>query len=150
MKRNLRDSACSQQLIDRIGKLQPGTPPLWGRMTATEMLLHCNRVNEQLLESPPVKKGTAPKQYIARWLYLYVKPIFPKNIPTPKRNDTKGAIDDAAFEAERNRFIALLSRFPTHAKPISLPHPYFGDLNTNQWGIFGYKHMDHHLRQFGL
>ncbi len=150
MKKSLLDKECSEAIVSRIQKLSPDAQALWGRMNATEMLLHCNRVNEQLLTATPAKKGTRIKQYIGRLLVLYLLPNFPKNARTPKRNDTKGQIDASAFEGERQTFIALIKQFPSHQKPIELPHPYFGDLSTAQWGLAGYKHVNHHLKQFGL
>lgn len=150
MKKSLLNKECSEWLVSRIQKLKPETTPLWGSMNATEMLLHCNRVNEQLLNAAPVKKGTRMAQYLARLLVLYLLPAYPKNAKTPKRNVTKGQVDASAFEEQRQRFVVLIQQFPTHQKPIELPHPYFGDLNTAQWGLAGYKHVDHHLRQFGL
>lgn len=150
MKKNLLDTACIETLVSRAQRIQPDDQPLWGTMTAAEMMLHCNRVNEQLLNNPSLKKGTKLKQLLGRWLVLYALPNYPKNARTPKRNDTKGQIDAAAFYNEQKRFVAMLRRFPQHDKPIELPHPYFGDLNTKQWGLAGYKHVDHHLRQFGV
>ncbi|GAA4742913.1 DUF1569 domain-containing protein [Flavisolibacter ginsenosidimutans] len=150
MRKSLLDKECGETLVRRIQKLQPDSAPLWGRMNATEMLLHMNRVHEQLLNTPPVKKGTSLRQYIGRWLFLYLVPGFPKNARTPKRNDTKGQIDASAFEEQKQKFIALIQRFPHHQQSIELPHPYFGDLNTKQWGFAGYKHANHHLRQFGV
>ncbi len=150
MKKNLLDKDCSENIVGRTQKLVADTPPLWGTMNATEMLLHCNRVNEQLLNTEPLKKGTHLKQYIGRWLVLYLLPTFPKNRQTPKRNITKGQIDAAEFTTQQQHFIEIIRRFPHHQKPIELPHPYFGDLNTSQWGLAGYKHIDHHLRQFGV
>ena len=137
-------------LVSRIQKLLPDAQPLWGRMNATEMLLHCNRVNEQLLTATPAKKGTRIKQYVARLLVLYLLPNFPKNARTPKRNDTKGQLDDSEFQEEQKKVMELIRQFPSHQKPIELPHPYFGDLSTTQWGLAGYKHVNHHLRQFAI
>lgn len=139
-----------ESIVSRVQKLQPGSAPLWGRMNATEMLLHCNRVNEQLLSAEPLRKGTRIKQYLARWMVLYIIPNFPKNARTPKRNDTKGQVNTEAFSEQLEQFIRLIRRFPQHDKPIELPHPYFGDLSTQQWGRANYKHLDHHLRQFGV
>jgi hypothetical protein len=150
MKRNLFDNECTENLVERVKKVKPGSMPLWGTMNATEMLLHCNRINEQLLTAPPLKKGTRFKQYIGRWLVLYLLPTFPKNARTPTRNNTKGQVDGSAFAEQQQTFIDLIRRFPVHAKPIQLPHPYFGDLDKKQWGLAGYKHIDHHLRQFGV
>jgi hypothetical protein len=29
------------------------------------------------------------------------------------------------------------------------PHAFFGSLTPDEWAILMYKHLDHHLRQFG-
>lgn len=150
MKKNLLDKESSETIVGRVQKLRPETTPRWGKMNATEMLLHMNRIHEQMLTAPSIKKGTRIKQYIARWAVLYGLPNFPKNARTPKRNDTKGQIDASAFNEQQQKFIELIRRFPLHQTPIELPHPYFGDLNTKQWGLAGYKHVNHHLRQFGV
>jgi len=150
MKKNLLDKDCSENLVSRVQKLRPDTVPLWGTMNATEMLLHCNRINEHLLTSESIRKGTSLKQYIGRWAGLYFLSNFPKNIRTPKRNNTKGQINTDAFADQLETFIRLIRQFPVHDKAIHLPHPYFGDLNSAQWGRTNYKHMDHHLRQFGV
>lgn len=150
MKKNLLHQAVADAIVRRVQKLHADNTPLWGRMNATEMLLHCNRINEQLLTAPPLKKGTKLRQYIGRWLFLYLSPSFPKNARTPRRNETKGQIDSAAFAEQQQKFTELIQRFPNHPSPIQLPHPYFGDLNTKQWGLAAYKHVDHHLKQFGV
>ena len=150
MKKNLLDKDCSESFVSRVQKLRADAVPLWGTMNATEMLLHCNRINEHLLTAEPLRKGTGFKQYIGRWVVLYILPNFPKNARTPKRNNTKGQINEEAFAEQLQQFIRLIRQFPVLNKPIQLPHPYFGDLNTAQWGRANYKHMDHHLRQFGV
>ncbi len=30
------------------------------------------------------------------------------------------------------------------------PHPFFGNLNSEEWDTLNWKHLDHHLRQFGV
>lgn len=150
--KNLLDSNAVEQLIQRVQQLQPGTPPQWGSMTATEMLLHCNKVHQQLLAPPSsaTKKKTSVRQYLARWVVLYILPHFPKGAQAPKQLHTKGAITDAAFEEQKEQFIQIVRRFPQHTDSIAHRHPYFGNLNTRQWGRAGWKHTDHHLRQFGV
>ena len=150
--KNLFDSHAVEQLIQRVQQLQPDTPPQWGSMTATEMLLHCNKVHQQLLAPPTSanKKKTTLRQYLARWVVLYIMPHFPKGAQAPKQLHTKGTIHDEAFEEQKEQFIQIVRRFPTHKLPVEHRHPYFGNLNTQQWALAGWKHTDHHLRQFGL
>lgn len=150
MKKSILDEQCCEALAARVQKIQPDSQPRWGTMNATEMLLHCNRVNEQLLAAEAPRVKTKVSQYIARLLVLYLLPNYPKGARTPRRLDTKGQIDVSAFRQEQTNFIDIIRRFPVHQKPIELPHPYFGQLSTKQWGLAGYKHVDHHLRQFGV
>ena len=136
MKNNLRNKDAAEQVIARAQKLQASSQGLWGTMTATEMLHHCNKVHQQLL-SPPRSSGkkTTVKQYIVRWLVLYIMPHFPKNAQAPKQLRTKGTIDQAEFEKQKEDFIELVRRFADHTTPIAHCHPYFGNLSTEQWGL---------------
>ena len=151
MRKNLFDIITAEQLIKRVENLQPDSPPLWGKMTATEMLLHCNNVHESLLQ--PAKesgKKTSIKQYLVRWIVLYIIPRYPKNRQTPKRFKVEGMITNFEFQDQKTRFMELVRRFADHKEQINHYHPYFGQLSVKEWGITSYKHADHHLRQFGL
>jgi hypothetical protein len=150
--KNLLDSQTVESLVQRVHQLGPDTKPQWGSMTATEMLLHCNKIHQQLLSPSTTqkKKKTSLKQYAVRWVVLYIMPHFPKGAQAPKQMHTKGTITNADFEAQKQQFIEIVRRFPEHTAPIAHRHPYFGNLNTKQWGRAGWKHVDHHLRQFGV
>jgi hypothetical protein len=151
MKNNMLSKEGSESLVQRIQNLRADTPPLWGSMTATEMLLHCNKVHEHLLSPAEASgKGTSVKQFLVRWVVLYMLPRYPKGASAPKQLRTKGAISEAAFEGQKQTFIDLIRRFQQIKTPIQHHHPYFGNLSTEQWGLASWKHTDHHLRQFGL
>lgn len=150
MKKNLLYKEAAEQLLIRVAKLQPSSKALWGTMNATEMLLHCNRCNEQVFTEGSSGKKTTLKQYLLRILALYIAPDFKKNIKGDKRNETKGTIDASCFDEQKVQFMQLISRFPEHPGPLTLPHIAFGNISTNEWGIAAWKHMDHHLRQFGV
>jgi len=148
---NILDRTTAEKMVQRVQRLTPDTQPLWGSMAVTEMLLHCNKIQEQLLiPATSAWKKTSLKQYILRCLVLYIMPNFPKNARAPKQVQTKGLIDSEAFYDQQQRFIENVLRFPAHTSPIEHRHPYFGNLNTRQWGIACWKHNDHHLRQFGV
>ena len=150
MKKTLLHKEAAEKLVSRIQNLAPQTKPRWGSMTSIEMLLHCNKVNEYLLTAQPQKKPTTIKQYLARWVVLYIMPGLPKGAQAPKKVITKGLANTLDFENEKQNFIEIIHRFPNHTLPLTLHHPYFGGLNTKQWGLAGWKHVDHHLRQFGV
>ena len=60
-------------------------------------------------------------------------------------------LDERDFIAERHRLNGLIDRVTAlgPAGCTAHPHSFFGRLTPEQWGILMYKHLDHHLRQFG-
>jgi hypothetical protein len=150
MKKNLLNKEAAGHLISRAQLLHPGSKALWGQMNVSEMLLHCNLANAQIFEENHQYKKTTFKQYLLRILALYIAPDFQKNRKGDERNDTKGKTDAAQFDSLKAKFIQTISRFPEHQGPLTLPHIAFGNISTKQWGIAAWKHIDHHLRQFGV
>ncbi|AZA83430.1 hypothetical protein C1637_21105 [Chryseobacterium lactis] len=150
MKKNLLTTEASDSIITRVKNLSVNHQPQWGEMTASEMLLHCNSCNRQILQESGENKKTTLKQYLLRILALYIASDFKKNILGESRHDTKGKINSAEFEKQRTEFIHLITQFPANTHSLTLPHPAFGNISTHEWGIAAYKHMDHHLRQFGV
>ena len=149
-KKDLLDNSAAENIIARVMQLQPLQKAIWGEMNATEMLLHCNLCNTQILSGDIPYQPTSFKQLLLRILALYIAPNFKKNVASAPQNHTKGIIRQIEFESQRNRFIAIMHEFARRTTPINLTHPAFGNLNTKQWGIAAWKHMDHHLRQFGV
>src|SRR3954453_16772704 len=150
MKRNLLNKTAAEKMIARVNSLHANSNPKWGIMNATEMLLHCNLCNNQVLDGNIPYQKTTLKQRLLRIVALYIAPNFPKNLKTEPDNDTKGKIEADQFEKQKRLFIKTMQRFGERKEPIALTHPAFGNLNTRQWGIAEWKHTDHHLRQFGV
>lgn len=139
-----------EDLTSRAMLLHAHSARQWGTMTATEMLTHCNLVNKNVLESSPDHRKTTFKKALFKLLFLYVIPHFPRNRRGPARLQTKGLVNEREFESTKTEFISLLQRFLLHKHEIILLHPVFGKLTTKEWGLAMYKHVDHHLRQFGV
>jgi len=60
--------------------------------------------------------------------------------------------DELDLGTERERLRGLIERF-TAAGPAGgtmHPHSFFGRLTPEEWATLMYKHLDHHLRQFGV
>ncbi|RXM51442.1 MULTISPECIES: DUF1569 domain-containing protein [unclassified Chryseobacterium] len=150
MKKSLLNKETANFIIERVQHLSATHQPQWGTMTAGEMLLHCNSCNRQILEEGRGNKKTKIKQYLLRILALYVAPDFKKNIQGESEHNTKGKANDLDFDQYKNEFVSLIRQFPLNTQPLTLSHPAFGNISTNEWGIAAYKHMDHHLRQFGV
>jgi hypothetical protein len=150
MKKNLLDTQAAELIIKRSVKLHAGSKPLWGKMNAAEMLLHCNLCNRQLLENNHEPITPTFKQKVLKVLSLYIVPHFPKNLEGASKNDTSGKEIQGGFEGQQQQFARIIRALSNHKEPIRLHHMAFGKLTTKEWGIAAWKHMDHHLRQFGV
>lgn len=150
MKKNLLNQQATEKMISRVKALQATSKPQWGEMTVTEMLLHCNLANNQILDGDIEYRKTTFKQRLIKILALYIVPNFPKNMKSEPKNITKGRIGPEEFENQRTLFIKTIQKFAMTTDPINLTHPAFGNLDAREWGIAAWKHTDHHLRQFGV
>ena len=144
----LANGANLDGLIARIERLVPPAPAGWGRMNAPQMLAHCSDALRMGLGDLPVKPKHAkiPRMAVVKWLVLNVLP-FPKSAPTAKELTTRAP---EVWDVERAHLIALTRR--VGAADVGAPgaeHPIFGPLTGAQWGQLAWKHLDHHLRQFG-
>ena len=148
--RSLFDTTVTREMIDRINKLSAGTKPLWGKMRVEQMIAHAETPLEIALGEKKLKKGLMGFLFggIAKRQLVKDQP-FKKNLPTAPSFVVK---DDRDFEKEKARLIDLVKRFSE--EPVealnSRPHPFFGKLTADEWNTLQYKHLDHHLRQFGV
>ena len=71
-----------------------------------------------------------------------------RNSPTAK---TLIVRDDRVLETEQKRLRTLVGRFAAGGPKscTTHPHTFFGRLTPEEWATLMYKHLDHHLRQFG-
>jgi len=72
-----------------------------------------------------------------------------KNAPTA---DEFIVTDERDLEREREKLLGLIDRFAAGGPDACTtnPHAFFGPMTPQEWAILQYKHLDHHLRQFGV
>ena len=149
--KNLFDAARVDEVKRRIGQLRPDTERLWGTMSAPQAMAHCSaglQLASGDLRPPRLFFGS-----IVGWL---IKPLVLGNDKPMRRNSptVEGLVvtDERDLGAERERLCGLIDRFAA-AGPAGCtthPHSFFGRLTPQEWAILMYKHLDHHLRQFGV
>jgi len=148
--RNLFQAEQIDEIKRRLGNLNPDSARQWGKMTPAQMLAHCSAGLEMAtgeLRPRRVLIGRIIGPAIKRVALRDEEPMR-RNSPTSKELIVDGNVD---FEAERNRLSGLIDRFAA-AGPSGCtdhPHAFFGPLQPGEWSILMYKHLDHHLRQFG-
>lgn len=139
------------ELNDRISRLTSTTTPQWGKMSVGQMLAHCNVSYEMLYDSKWPKPGPVKRAI----LNLFVKQgvVGPKpykrNLPTApqfRMNESKD------FAVEKQRLLDYLQRVLDEGERAfdGRESHSFGPLTTAEWNTMFYKHLDHHLTQFGV
>lgn len=146
------DATSVEEVKQRLASLTPSQQRQWGKMSSAQMLAHCSLGLEMAAgEIRP------PRALIGRILGPVIKPIalrgdepMRRNSPTMKELVVLG--DGRDFETERRRLSGLIDRFAAAgaAGCTSHPHAFFGSLTADEWAVLMYKHLDHHLRQFGV
>lgn len=143
---SLANTSQRDAIIARIEALSPEARGQWGRFSAPQMVAHCaDALRMGLGELPCKSKDKAiGRLFIVKWLVFNVLP-FPKSAPTA---DELISRTPAAWDAERANLISLVRR-AGEAKELTAEHPFFGPMTTSEWGKLAWKHLDHHLKQFG-
>ena len=147
--KTLFSNADLDEILRRLDGLKPGANRQWWKMDVAQMLAHCSAAME-------VAAGQAfpPRLFIGRILGpLFKKSFvgekeFGKNSPT---DPSYVVTDQRNFDREKSRLVAVVRQFGEggEAKCTTHPHPFFGNLTPREWSIAMYKHLDHHLRQYG-
>lgn len=149
---NIFDAQQTQQYINRIQNLTPETVGLWGKMSVSDMLAHCNVTYEFVYEPEKHKKPGAIAKFI---LKTFVKKkvtgenTYPKNSPTAPQFLIKNERD---FEVEKKRLIGFIQKTQQlGADAFDGKESFsFGKLNATEWNNMFAKHLNHHLEQFGV
>lgn len=145
---NLTDTA---ELVNRINQLSPTAPPQWGKMQVGQMLAHCSVTYEMVYEH----KHPQPNALVRLLLKLFVKNQVVGPRPYPRNGQTAPAFritDPRDFTAEKQRLIDYLHRTQQlgEAHFDGKESLSFGPLTKAEWNTMFYKHLDHHLTQFGV
>jgi hypothetical protein len=149
--KNLFEAARVEEVKERMAQLRLDSEPLWGRMNAPQALAHCSAAVEWA-----VGDRIPPRMYLGRIMGRIVKPmVFGNDEPMRRNSPTAKDLvvqDERDLGTERERLRGLIDRFAA-AGPngcTTHPHSFFGRLTPEEWATLLYKHLDHHLRQFGV
>lgn len=145
--KTLWNEASRRELIERLGRLTPDAKPLWGKMNAPQMLAHLDSAMRMAKgELKTVSKNLPIRHAPLKQILVYWMP-WPKGVPTAPELLGNEVGDWAAGIAEVREHVMY---FATRDRNLPWPeHPAFGKMTSKAWGVLGYRHIDHHLRQFG-
>jgi hypothetical protein len=101
--------------------------------------------------TPVSSFSTVLNRTLMKWVALRLPLKWPPGVRTPPEVDQEiGGSKPVEFERDRRELEALMERFAQCRSRDLKPHPLFGRLSDSEWQRWGYLHMDHHLRQFGV
>ncbi|MFP5211715.1 MAG: DUF1569 domain-containing protein [Acidobacteriota bacterium] len=152
--KNLFDPTLAEDIKRRIMRLNPESERQWGTMTVAQTLAHCTAGIQMATGVINPRRASFPANVIG----LAIKPlVFGDDKPMRRNSPSSPELFSADtgrcdFERERTQLIATIHDFTDKgaAGCSQHPHPFFGPLKPQQWAILMYKHLDHHLRQFGV
>ena len=149
--KNVFDPAITAELIRRIEELTPESPALWGKMSVDQMLAHCCVAYEMAFTNKHPKANP-----VMRFLLkIFVKAGVVNEVPYKKNLPTAPAFrikNEKNFAEEKARLIAFVEQTLAAGKGAfeGKESPSFGPMTAKEWNNLLYKHLDHHLTQFGV
>lgn len=148
--KNLLNAVANQEIIDRINHLSSTSQAQWGKMTVDQMLAHCQVPLQVAFGEVKLKQGLIGVLLggLVKKQLMSDKP-FKKGLPTDK---SFIVIDQRDFNEEKEKLSVLVNHFVSKG-PVGIsknPHPIFGKMTPDEWGYLAWKHLDHHLTQFGV
>ena len=148
--KNMFEATTTAEVKTRLAALRPGSERQWGKMTVAQAVAHC-----ALGVETAVGDLKPPRVLIGRMIGGIIKPMVVGDDKPMKRNSPTAkslvVADDRNLDVERKRLVQLIDRFVAAGPDgcTTHPHAFFGRLAPQEWSILMYKHIDHHLRQFG-
>lgn len=148
---NIFSKTETEKVIDRINQLSPETQAQWGKMNVAQMLAHCNVTYEMVYDNIHPK----PNAFVKLLLKMMVKNTVVNEVPYKKNNQTAAQFiikDEKDFTSEKKRLVDYI----TKTQELGETHfdgkesHSFGSLKTTEWNNMFYKHLNHHLTQFGV
>ncbi|MDB4950552.1 MAG: hypothetical protein JWM27_3201 [Gemmatimonadetes bacterium] len=144
--KTLSDAAARDEILGRLERLSHDAPARWGTMDCPRMLAHlADALRMGTGELPVAFKKSPLSIRLVRWLVIHHLP-FPRGTPTaPALIGRAPGEWRSELDAVRER-VAGFRAERTDPWPI---HPIFGTMSGRDWATLTYRHIDHHLRQFG-
>ena len=151
--KSLSNKLDKQEVLRRLRLVKPESPRRWGKMTAAQMVCHLNDSFKSVIGERSVSSvNNILGPNLIKWVALNLPIRWPHGVPTRPENDqATGGTKPTDFAVDVRELEGLVDRLTRAEKDFSWgSHPLFGPMPDSDWFRWGYLHMDHHLRQFGV
>ena len=140
----------SKEIIQRINQLKPDSKAEWGKMNVAQMLHHLQSPLKVAFGEMILKRGLMGILFgnMMRKNMAGSDEPFKKDLPTSAQFIVK---DNYDFAIEKKKIISMIEHFSAKGESsiVNKKHPFFGTMTAHEWDTLQWKHLDHHLRQFG-
>jgi hypothetical protein len=144
------DKAAYSEIIERLDNLTKDSQAKWGKMNVNQMLVHCQKPIRLAFGEETVK----PPGFFMKLMVKFFKPTlyndkpWKQGLPTAKEFMINEENDFKHAKLDLKELVTRVHNNENFFKP-SKNHPIFGKMEYWMWGQSIYKHLDHHLNQFG-
>jgi hypothetical protein len=149
----MREAFLREGLPLALAALTPATQPLWGAMGAQQMVEHLAWTFEISTGRVRVDCRFPPEKQQRYKAFLYVNSPTPRGVPNPELVTGLPALRHAGLDEARAAMQQEVERFleqQAGTPELAYTHPLFGAIAAEEWSRTHYKHVQHHLLQFGL
>jgi hypothetical protein len=151
--KTLANSREREEILQRLQTLRPAHPRRWGSMSAHQMICHLTDVFRSSMGEKDVSFASrAIPRLPLRWVVLWSPFPWPHGFPArPEWDQRLGGTRPVDFEGDREALVHIFHRFTQQPRTFEWrEHAIFGHMTDSEWQRLGYRHMDHHFRQFGV
>lgn len=150
MKKYIHEDTTYQEVLERLDRVKAEMTPKWGKMNPAQMLRHCAEAQDVMNGDKALKVPFYIKMFkgFIKKMVLSEKP-YKEGIPTAGQYKIDSNED---FETQKQRFIQALEKFRSQSSEEVEKHVHamFGKMTKEEKSWATYKHLDHHLKQFGV
>ena len=148
----IADPALRAEILARLRRLEPTSRRQFGRMTPHQAICHLSDAFRSMMTPTKISTVASPlPRVVMKWVALRAPMKWPAGVKTmPEVDQEIGGTKPLEFARDRDALEALMEQFAVKEERELQPHPMFGRMTTQQWQRWGWLHMDHHLRQFGV
>lgn len=147
--KSIFDPSTEQAIIARIQSLSIDSKALWGKMHVLQMVEHGILCEDMYLGKNQVKRVFIGRLLGGLLLKMVLKDDKPFSKGTPTAKELTPIGNAQELEVMKTTWIGKIQENRDRPMP-QFVHPFFGTMNKEQIGLLNFKHVDHHLRQFGV
>lgn len=152
--RTLNNQSDKEDILSRLRQVKPDSQRCWGKMTPHQMICHLSDSFKSVIGEREISgdKSNLLTRTVVRWIALFAPMKWPHGVPTMAENDQeRGGTPPEDFQRDVDALVVMIDRVTNRQKDFRWGrHPLFADMSERDWSRWGYLHVDHHLRQFGV